>query len=51
MIRLCDRSGWSHSFDKPQCGSVLSLAWSHDGTVVAGAGGNGQVIFGNIVDR
>jgi len=29
----------------------LSLSWSHDGTVVAGAGGNGSVIFGNIVDR
>jgi intraflagellar transport protein 80 len=51
MIRLCDRSGWSHSFDKPQCGSILSLSWSHDGTTVAGAGGNGHVIFGNIIDR
>lgn len=51
MIRLCDRSGWSHSFDKPQCGSVLSLSWSNDGTVVAGAGGNGAVLFGSIIDR
>lgn len=51
MLRLCDRAGWSHSFDKPQCGSILSLSWSHDGTVVAGAGGNGSVVFGNIVDR
>jgi intraflagellar transport protein 80 len=51
MIRLCDRSGWSHSFDKPSCGSILSLSWSHDGTTVAGAGGNGHVIFGNIIDR
>lgn len=51
MIRLCDRSGWSHSFEKPQVGSILSLSWSHDGTVVAGAGGNGHVLFGNIVDR
>ena len=51
MLRLCDKSGWSHSFDKPLCGSILSLSWSHDGTVVAGAGGNGHVIFGSIVDR
>lgn len=51
MLRLCDRSGWSHSFDKPDCGSILSLSWSHDGTVVSGAGGNGQVVFGHIVDR
>lgn len=29
----------------------MSISWSHDGTMVAGAGGNGHVIFGNIVDR
>lgn len=51
MLRLCDKSGWTHSFDKPQSGSILNLSWSHDGTVVAGAGGNGAVVFGNIVDR
>ena len=51
MLRLCDKSGWSHSFDKPKCGSILNLSWSHDGTVVSGAGGNGQVVFGSIVDR
>jgi len=51
MIRLCDKSGWSHSFDKPACGSILNLSWSSDGTVVSGAGGNGAVVFGYIVDR
>ena len=51
MIRLCDRSGWSHSFEKPQVGSILNLSWSNDGTTIAGAGGNGHVIFGNIIDR
>jgi intraflagellar transport protein 80 len=51
MLRLCDKTGWSHSFDKPDCGSILSLSWSNDGTTVAGAGGNGAVIFGSIVDR
>lgn len=51
MLRLCDKSGWTHSFDKPQCGSVLSLSWTNDGTVVSGAGGNGGVAFGYIVDR
>lgn len=51
MLRLCDKSGWSHSFDKPASGSLLSLSWSNDGTVVAGAGGNGAVTFGYIVDR
>jgi len=51
MLRLCDKSGWTHSFDKPESGSLLDLSWSNDGTTVVGAGGNGAVIFGHIVDR
>lgn len=51
MLRLCDKSGWTHSFDKPTSGSLLSLDWSKDGTVVCGAGGNGSVTFGFIVER
>jgi intraflagellar transport protein 80 len=51
MIRLCDKSGWSHSFDKPQSGSLLKLGWSTDGTCVAGAGGSGAVVFGYMVDK
>ena len=51
MIRLCDRSGWSHSFEKHEGGSLMKLDWNKDGTVVAGAGGNGSVLFGQIVDR
>ncbi len=51
MLRLCDKSGWSYSFHKPSSGSIMKLSWSHDGTVVAGAGGNGSVVFGYIVDR
>lgn len=51
MLRLCDKTGWSHSFDKPKSGSLLSLSWSNDGTTVAAAGGNGSVTFGYMVDR
>lgn len=51
MLRLCDKTGWSHSFDKPNSGSILALSWSNDGTTVCGAGGNGSVTFGYIVDR
>jgi intraflagellar transport protein 80 len=29
----------------------LNLSWSNDGTVCAGAGGNGSVVFGSIIDR
>lgn len=51
MIRLCDKSGWSYSFNKHEAGSIMKLDWNRDGTVVAGAGGNGGVLFGYIVDR
>ncbi len=51
MLRLCDKSGWSHSFDKPQAGSILNMSWSNDGTILVGAGGSGAVPFGYIVDR
>ena len=30
-------------------GSILSLAWTSDGTQVAGAGANGQICFGRLV--
>lgn len=33
------------------CGSVLRLSWTSDGTHVSGAGGNGAVVFGQVVDR
>lgn len=42
---------WSHCLEKPDTGSILNLAWSNDGTKVAGACGNGHVIFGHIIDR
>ncbi|CAN7997549.1 unnamed protein product [Ixodes pacificus] len=50
-LRLCDKTGWSYSLDKPQTQSIYSLEWSSDGTQVAGACGNGQVIFAHIIDR
>jgi len=50
-LRLCDSSGWSYALEKPNTGSVFSLAWSSDGTQVAGACGNGQVIFANVIER
>ena len=51
MIRLCDKSGWSYSFVKHEGGSLMKLSWDYDGNVVSGAGGNGYVLFGYIVDR
>ena len=51
MLRLCDKVGWSHSLEKPNTGSIYALAWSADGTQLAGACSNGNVIFAHIVER
>ena len=40
MIRLCNKTGWTYSFNKIDSGSILKLSWSGDGTTVAGAGVN-----------
>lgn len=50
-LRLCDRTGWSHSLDKPETQSIFCLEWSSDGTQVAGGCGNGHVIFAHVVER
>lgn len=42
---------WSHSLEKPVSGTVFRIAWTQDGTQFAGACGNGQVIFAQVVDR
>lgn len=50
-LRLCDKSGWSHWLDKPSTGSVYCLAWSSDGTQLAGACANSQVLVAHLIDR
>ncbi len=50
-LRLCDIIGWSHSLDKPATGSIYKLAWSSDGTQIAGACGNGHVIFAHVIEK
>ena len=51
MLRLCNKTGWTYSFNKIDSGSLFKLSWSGDGTNVAGAGGNGTIVFGSIIDR
>eukprot|EP00750_Incisomonas_marina_P002863 INCI12731.1.p1 GENE.INCI12731.1~~INCI12731.1.p1 ORF type:complete len:766 (-),score=142.09 INCI12731.1:1994-4291(-) len=51
MLRLADRTGWSYSMERPQSGSLQRIAWSADGTQVVGGGGNGTVVFGQLVDQ
>jgi intraflagellar transport protein 80 len=38
MLRLCDKTGWTHSFDKVNTGSIMKIVWSPDGTICAGCG-------------
>lgn len=51
ILRLCDKTGWTHCRERMQTGSVVEIAWTSDGTQFAGAGGNGCVIFAQVVDR
>lgn len=51
MLRLCDKTGWSCCRERPQCGSVVSIAWTPDGTQFVGSGGNGAVVFAQLVQR
>ncbi|KAM4659436.1 intraflagellar transport protein 80 homolog isoform 2-T2 [Amazona ochrocephala] len=50
-LRLCDKTGWSYTLEKPNTGSIYNIAWSIDGTQLAGACGNGHVIFAHVVDQ
>lgn len=50
-LRLCDKTGWSYTLEKPNTGSIFNISWSSDGTQLAGACGNGQVIFAHVIER
>jgi len=51
MLKLCDKTGWTYSFNKTNVGSLMKLRWSPDGTICAGAGGNGTLIFAHTIDK
>ncbi|KAJ3351960.1 Intraflagellar transport protein 80 [Entophlyctis luteolus] len=34
-LRVCDKLGWSNAVEKPECGSIFSIAWTPDGTQIA----------------
>nr|XP_060623575.1 intraflagellar transport protein 80 homolog isoform X2 [Anolis sagrei ordinatus] len=42
---------WSYALEKPNTGSIFNIAWSTDGTQLAGACGNGHVIFAHVVEQ
>lgn len=51
LVRLCDKVGWTHCRERMKSGSIMSIAWTSDGTQFACAGGNGSVVFAQVVDR
>ncbi|XP_050164350.1 intraflagellar transport protein 80 homolog isoform X2 [Myiozetetes cayanensis] len=50
-LRLCDKTGWSYALEKPNTGSIFNICWSIDGTQLAGACGNGHVLFAHVVEQ
>ncbi|XP_062901919.1 intraflagellar transport protein 80 homolog isoform X1 [Mobula hypostoma] len=50
-LRLCDKTGWSYALEKPNTGSVFNITWSVDGIQIAGACGNGHVLFAHIIEQ
>lgn len=48
-LLLCHASGWLCSKASTDTGSLLNLAWTSDGTQVAGAGSNGLICIGQLV--
>ncbi|ULU13491.1 hypothetical protein L3Y34_016178 [Caenorhabditis briggsae] len=51
ILRLCDKSGWSHSLEKMNSGSVMSMSWSPDGTQLAVGTAAGLVFHAHIIDK
>eukprot|EP00798_Chlamydomonas_sp_ICE-L_P008266 gene8266-1535_t len=49
-LQLCDRMGWAYSKSHLKTGSLMAVCWTPDGTQIAAAGGNGSVVFGQVVD-
>lgn len=51
LIRLCDKTGWTNCRERLQAGSMLSIAWTSDGTQFSCASGTGAIVFAQVVDR
>jgi intraflagellar transport protein 80 len=51
LMGVCDKLGWCHTLETTSSGSLFDLAWTPDGTQIAGAGGNGTVVFGHLLNR
>jgi intraflagellar transport protein 80 len=51
MIKLCDKSGWSHIMQEVDKGSIMDVAWNPDSMILAMATAQGQIITGLLIDK
>lgn len=51
QLLVCDQTGQTLCRSNTSSGSIVNIAWTSDGTHLAGAGGNGAVCFGQLIDR
>lgn len=51
VLKLCDRTGWSHCRESPKVGSIFSISWCDDSAQLACGCGNGTVLIAGLVDR
>ena len=51
MLKLCDKTGWTHSHQKTDYGSVMDLQWSNDSSICAGATAKGYAFLGYITNK
>ncbi|CAJ1021859.1 WD domain, G-beta repeat, putative [Leishmania lindenbergi] len=50
-VRVCDKTGWSHSYERTTEGSAMALDWMPDGTQMILGNGTGALSIAQIVDR
>ncbi|CCW71527.1 unnamed protein product [Phytomonas sp. Hart1] len=50
-LRVCDMSGWSHSYERISEGSAMSIQWTPEGTQLIVGCGTGAVCIAQLIDR
>lgn len=50
-LRVCDKTGWSHTNERMAHGSALAVEWMPDGTQMMMAGGDGVLCTAQLIDR
>lgn len=46
MLKLCDKTGWTYSYEKTSVGTLFNISWSTDSTLLTAATGTGALFEG-----